>query len=248
MAGESVGFNPARVKELRSQINDWFNGMPDKILSAWQPLQTTLLAEWVGEDEQSYESALVKKLNGLYLTAGEVVKNVDQSLDQLGQNWHNFQKQNIMQGAENVTEFSMDIEPDARVNVLGSVISFSERSISNDQVRGLINGMASKTKIEGSLTEFVTEIKNVTQKLNDIASSLAGEAFHGQQAQSVLGYLEKVTEALKGVLTAVQDLREGLEVQANTNYAQTDEAVQSEFSKDPTEEIEASISNVKWQG
>ncbi|MBR3897763.1 MAG: hypothetical protein IKJ43_00595 [Bacilli bacterium] len=248
MAQDGIGYTPEKIRELGGAINEWLNGMPEKISSAWTPLQTTLTQEWVGEDEQSYEATVIKRINELYNSACDLVDALCKELKQLGENWHTFQTENKLEGAEAVGASAVDLEPTVALNRVDAVITFSPKDIANSEQRGLINGTSSKGTIESSLTTFVDAVKTAADELSTKAGDLVQGAFYGSQVASLQTYLEQYQKALGVVLTAVQDMREGLETLANSAYTTSDETVSSEFGQDPTEQVTQGVSDVKWQG
>lgn len=96
----SIGYNPSEVKKLLNQIGTFMDNIKSSIVTNFVDLRTVLHEQWVGEDEQDYEKALINRINYLYVLACSRSQETANNVFLLRNSWHRFQKNNDVTSGE----------------------------------------------------------------------------------------------------------------------------------------------------
>lgn len=258
-----VGYSIEEGKKLQHSIDDAFNSVKEKISSPWSELQATLRAEWVGEDEFSYEKEFVKKINSLYGSAKWVSDACIATIQTLLEGWAKFQDSNLIEGATNEGDtlsavtancdfFNLESMPsEESYKSLTAIDEPAALVLSNDTVRGLTNGASSAGKIQDAVSTYVNAVHT---GVNELFSSFnANSAFFGDQVESINNLKNNCSTAIAEVVTAVQDLNDLLEELAGSRYTGGSDSMDFSASVAASESngtISSSVNSMesKWHG
>lgn len=240
-----IGYNVAKANELMKNLAEAYNKCGNTISDGWPAVSQTMQQYWVGEDEQSYENAFCKRMCEMYVAAAQIIRDLNLNLQNLGNEWHTFQKQNILEGAESPAAFAASFEiPTISENA--EIIKYNPASVTEASDRGVKDGALSA--IQSSMSEYLSSVKT---SLQDIYAGIdASTAFLGaQQSVKINEYIETIGNALGSVVTAANDIYSALEKLAQSSYTQSEEQVSSQWnSANVQSEIEGQLGNMKWNG
>lgn len=245
MATVQTGYNPSRISELMTDIKESYDQIGTAISDGWPTVVDTMQREWIGADEQSLEEAFAKRMCNLYSGSGKIVNALLANLRNAGEAWNKFQQDNIMEGATNHSS-SYNVG-ELKVTVNDNIIEYRQRDISDTDDRGLANGNASASAIQGAMDTYMSNIKS---KISGLYESMnASDAFVGQtQSTSIKEYIETIGEGLGTVTTAAEDIYQALETLINANYGSAESNVSEEYNSSKAQgEIDSAIdSSMKW--
>ena len=204
-----TGFNVQGVDEVLNNLKKSYDTLGEKMATPWPALQQAMQDNWVGPDEQSYEERFAKDVCNLYVACKEVIQTLINNITKLGQSWEEFQKNNIIDGAER----------HARNGIIASAITLDDKSITDvvklkenhgsfSENRGLVNGDSSYYMINNAIDEYVTGVKTEVNSLYQ--GIVSGKGFlGGGQAQEIDAYITRI-----GVAETIRvvDLQERLKI------------------------------------
>lgn len=239
------GYTPEQINSLMNSIADTYNRLGTTISDGWPAVSQTMQQYWVGEDEQSYEATLAKRICEMYTQSAQIVNDLNSNLENLGHQWHEFQMKNMLSNAV-VTNTQIVSLDNVKVTVNEEIIKYNQVTLSNATERGVKEGALSA--IRTSISDYLTNIKTSMQNMySDIDSS---RAFLGQtQAQSINTYIEQIGQSLGSVVTAANDIYSALEQLTQTAYSQSEEEVSDQFNSSNIQaDIEGQLGDMKWNG
>lgn len=241
-----IGYNVTRINELMKELADAYNRCGNTISEGWPAVSQTMQQYWIGEDEQSYEDTFCKRMCEMYVSACNIVKDLTTNLKNLGTEWHNFQQNNLLDGAsKSQANFAANLE-DVTITPNEKIISVRIANVSDSTDRGVKDGALSA--IQASMSEYLNNIKS---SLQDIYAGIDGStAFLGSQQSSTINrYIEAIGGSLGSVVTAANDIYTALEKLTQTSYSQSESEVSSQFnSSNVQSEIEGQLGDMKWNG
>ena len=239
------GYN---VKEAENIIERVFNGWADlrrTIETEWPSIVNTLQEEWIGEDEQDYETKLSERINTLSSNSFSLVSTTRDTIIGLTESWHEFQLKNTLDGSVatsrgvGVAEFDYGTS-----DVDLSVVKPKEKTFGANDDRGLRQESSAAT-IKTTVETYVDAIKTKASALyNEIT---ADKAFFGEQTASINKYIVAVGDAIAEVNVAIKDLYEALDRLAGTQYTESSSQVSQTFVENQAT-VEDSLSglNGRW--
>ena len=237
-----IGYNVTRINELMKELADAYNRCGNTISEGWPAVSQTMQQYWIGEDEQSYEDTFCKRMCEMYVSACNIVKDLTTNLKNLGTEWHNFQQNNILEGASTPTNYAVNLE-DVTITPNERIISMRIANIGDSTDRGVKDGALSA--IQSSMSEYLNSIKS---SLQDIYAGIDGStAFLGSQQSSTINqYIEAIGQSLGSVVTAANDIYAALEKLTQTSYSQSESEVSSQFnSSNVQSEIEGQLGGMR---
>lgn len=246
-----IGYNVEKINELAEMLINNYKTIGEKMAEGWPNLSSTMEKEWVGPDEVSYEKELATNICKLYESCTETVVQMVQNIDILGQNWVEFQKNNILTSGNSVsTDPSVaggqTIEPKApslQPYDIASQVKAGSPTFAAGTNMGLTNGTQSGTNIK---TVFDSYIDGVYTSVQGLYMNIdASQAFLGSELSAkVSEYLATVGEALAKLTTCHKSIYDALD-QLIAAYAthETDEA--ANISSAAGEEIDFNGQNLK---
>ena len=240
-----IGYNVAKANELMKNLAEAYNRCGNTIADGWPAVSQTMQQYWVGEDEQSLEDTFCKRMCKMYTNAAQIVRDLNMNLKNLGTEWHEFQKKNVLDGATSPTTFAANFE-EVTINENNEIIKYRPASISDATDRGVKDGALSA--IQSAMSEYLTNVKT---SLQDIYASIdASTAFLGsQQSVKINEYIEAIGQSLGSVVTAANDIYTALKNLTQTSYTQSEENVSTQFnSSNVQSEIESQLGDMKWNG
>lgn len=243
MANVETGYNEEKINELIDNLKKSYSDVGETITGAWPSVSSVLRENWIGEDEQSYEKAFVKRVDELYLSAAQVVNSVLTQFKSLGDSWYAFQQQNILSGAETVNSSPVDIKSES-VEENAEIIKYEEFTIAAGADRGIVAG--SDGTIKTSVSSFVDAVKSGTEGIIDGID--ASTAFIGaQQSSAIDTYLDGLKNALAAILTAYQDINDAVTALAGSSYTESDSTVAETMGQSTIEEdVNSQLGEMKW--
>ena len=207
-----IGYNKEQIETLIQDINRSYTSIGNCMAEGWPNLSATMEAEWVGPDEVSYETELAKNICELYVKCDEVVVGMMTNISKLGENWINFQKNNIMTDADAVTNFfdGISIATSDVVVDLPSTVKAGSPTFSASTNMGLTNGTESGTKIK---TVFDAYIDSVYDKVKELYNAFdSSKAFLGSELNSKVNeYLAQMGEALAKLTSCHKSIYDALD-------------------------------------
>lgn len=238
-----IGYNVTQINELMQQLADAYNRCGNTISEGWPAVSQTMQQYWIGEDEQSYEDAFCKRMCQMYTAACNIVRDLNTNLKNLGESWHDFQQQNLLEGASVPSTFAATLE-DVTIVENDKIIEYRPSSVTDSTDRGVQEGALSA--IQASMSEYLSNIKT---SLQDIYAGIDGSsAFLGsQQSQTINSYIETIGSALGSVVTAANDIYTALEQLTQSSYSQSESEVSSQFNSSSVQsDIEGQLGDMKW--
>lgn len=242
----AVGYNVSKANELMQDINSAFKNLEGKIYANWPTVRNELQTEWVGEDEQDFETKFAQTICNMYVNAGNVAQYAVNIIENVITQWYEFQQKNTLTGAESVgnaggflgigsNKFSLDVP---KIQPNEKIIQPQLIQLTDATDRGLAN-TDSATKIKNKVEEFVNQTKKDTQDLfNTIETA---EAFFGSQSGSIKSLIEKSGESISTVTVAVKNLYDALDILASKNYNVSDENISNSISGDAITQMESQV-------
>lgn len=245
-----IGYNVEKINELAEMLINNYKTIGEKMAEGWPNLSATMEKEWVGPDEVSYEKELAANICKLYESCTTTVVQMVQNIDILGQNWVEFQKNNILTGGSASTDASpasvQNIEPKApslQPYEIASHVKAGNPTFAVGTNMGLTNGTQSGANIKTVFDSYIDAVYTSVQGL--YMNIDASQAFLGSELSAkVSEYLATVGEALAKLTTCHKSIYDALD-QLIAAYAthETDEA--TNISSAAGEEINFNGQNLK---
>ena len=212
-----TGFNVHEVDEVLRSLKNSYDTLGDKMATPWPALQQAMQDNWVGPDEQSYEERFAKDVCNLYIACKDVIQTLITNIAKLGQSWEEFQKNNIIDGAETHERYgliSYGVKLDD--NSISDVVKLKVDNGNYKENRGLVNGDSSYNIINNAIDTYVNDVKNEVNTLYQ--GIVSGKAFlGGGQAQEIDGYITRIGVAVGALSTSHDAIRAALQ-QLLINY------------------------------
>ena len=234
------GYNKKQAEEVMEKIVKGYQELGSTIENEWPSVVKTLQDEWIGEDEQDYETKLAEKINTLYANAHALVQSACETITGLTTSWHEFQLQNTVDGSvtssrgEGVAEMPTIPSGD-------QIVKAKEKTFGANDDRGLKQDSSAST-IKTSVETYVNAIKS---KSNGLYSEITTEkAFFGEQTSSINQYIVKVGDAIAEITVAIKDLYDALDRLAGTKYVESSSTVSQTFGENANT-IEQSVSDLE---
>lgn len=240
-----AGYTPTEINQLMHNIVDAYDKVGNVISDGWPAVSQTMQQYWVGEDEQSYENKFCERMSKMYADACQIVQDLINNIYQLGYEWHNFQKKNLLENASLPENFEFTLD-EIKVSLNETIIKYRKASITDSTTRGVKAGALSA--IQTSMSEYLSNIKS---NLNGLYAQMdASKAFVGaQQSSAITEYIADIGQSLASVLTAANDIYNALQTLSQTSYSQSEEQVSSQFkSSNVQSDIESRLGDMKWNG
>ncbi len=220
-----TGYNIGAINDLAKDIKNSYDSLGKIMSEPWPALRTTMQAEWVGPDEQSYEGQLAKDICDLYEVCRVTIQNLMRNVVAIGEAWKEFQAKNTIAGAERfqavgalftgITLDGFDI---------ASVVKREQVDFTYYTNYGLVNGQSSYNTINAALEQYITEVKNGVGALYQSLDS--SKAFlGGGQAQSINEYMVRIGQAVGNLSTSHNKIKEDLATLLANYNSQVQESV-----------------------
>lgn len=225
-----IGYNISKIEELMRDIASSYENLGQKMADGWSTLSATMEREWVGPDEVSYETTLANDICNLYISCQQAVTTMVNNIKIVGDNWKNFQKNNLLEGASvdlSGAAFSSEIDvPTIKNYEIASVVKAGNPTFGKDVNLGLTNGAQSGTTIKTQFDSYIDGVYTNVKALYSNYETLTKEAFKGESVSSNLNqYLQTVGEGLAKLTTCHKSIYDKLdELVARYQTHETDEA------------------------
>lgn len=206
-----IGYNVEQIKELANTLADNYKNIGEKMAEGWSSLSSKMESEWIGPDEVSYEAELAKNICLIYTNCKETVQGMLDNIKIIGDNWINFQKSNLLDGASIQSGFNLSIElPALKTYDIETVVKAGNPSFENATNMGLKNGETSYSNIK---TEFDSYIDGVYTSIKGLYENLdTSKAFLGTELSAkVSSYLATIGTDLAKLATCHKSLYENLD-------------------------------------
>ena len=95
----NIGYNVNKAKELMENIARAYENMGIYTKEQWEGVYRTLQSNWVGEDEQDFETKLAARICTLYVNAYNLAQSSLDTIVGLVNAWYQFQKKNTLDGS-----------------------------------------------------------------------------------------------------------------------------------------------------
>lgn len=231
-----IGYNVKKANELMQNIANAYKDLGIYTPQQWEDVYKTLQREWVGEDEQDFETELADRICKLYNNAYNLVQGSLDTIKGLVKSWYEFQQKNTLSGNQSTGNkggifgiggngFGLE---DISIVPNEKIVSPHLVQLTPESNRGL-QSADSKSKIQTSIDAFVKEIKKQTENLFEEIQT--NQAFFGEQTNTIKNYIVKVGEAVGEVTVAVKDMYNALDQLVGSNYSSTIENINEGFSK-----------------
>lgn len=230
-----IGYNVNKANELMDNIAKAYENMGIYTREQWEGVYKTLQANWIGEDEQDFETKLAQRICDLYINAYNLAQSSIDTIDGLITAWHEFQQKNTLNGKESAgkksflwfggNKFGSD-KPTIRK--IDDIVKEHLVALDNNTDRGL-QAADSKAKIQSSIDTFVGQIKSKTNDLFDEIQT--NQAFFGEQTTTIKNYITKVGDAIAEVTIAIKDMYTALDQLTGSSYTKATEDVSSQFTE-----------------
>lgn len=215
MGDITIGYNVKNIQTLVDTIEESKETIKGAMSNGWDSVITTMQANWVGTDEQSYEDQLAKRINGLYESCLTAIDGVITNIGEIGRTWTTFSAGNIIEGAQ-----TFDTESNLRSKVESLIQSAKEKlrsAFSNKEVvqmRKVSIGDATSVGLKSAQAgdtiekEIATYVSNVRSAIGDLYSSLEIKtAFLGEQQSSAISkYLTEIGKSIADLATCVKTM------------------------------------------
>lgn len=225
-----IGYNVNKAKELMENIAKAYENMGIYTKDQWEGVYRTLQTNWVGEDEQDFETKLAERICNLYVNAYNLAQSSIDTIDGLVTAWHQFQQKNTLSGEGSFSGFGSN-----KFGIDKPVIKKDDKivephlvQLDNNTSRGLKDA-SSKTNIQTAIDTFVGQIKSQTATLFDEIQT--NQAFFGEQTSTIKTYIAKVGDAIAEVTIAIKDMYSALDQLVGTSYASAQSDIQSQFDQ-----------------
>lgn len=231
-----IGYNVNKAKELMENIAKAYEDMGVYTKDQWEGVYKALQTNWVGEDEQDFESKLAKRICDLYVNAYNLAQSSITTIEGLVNAWHEFQQKNTLTGDASAgnkggflgfggNKFSIDAPT---IKKEDKIVEAHLVQLDNNTNRGLKDA-ASKSNIKSSVDTFVGQIKAKTNTLFDEIQT--NQAFFGEQTSTIKSYVTKVGDAIAEVTIAIKDMYSALDQLVGTSYSTAQTDIKSQFTK-----------------
>lgn len=231
-----IGYNVKQANELMEKIAEAYKNLGIYTPTQWQNVYKTLQSNWIGEDEQDFETKLADRICNLYNNAYNLVQSSLDTIEGLVNAWNEFQQKNTLSGDISSgnsgglfgiggNKFGVD-KPSIKKNE--KIVEPNLIQLTNDMNRGL-QSADSKAKIQDSINTFINEIKKQTANLFEEIQT--NQAFFGDQTTTIKNYINKVGDAVGEVTVAVKDMYTALDQLAGSSYSSTVESVNQQFGQ-----------------
>ena len=231
-----IGYNVNKANELMENIARAYENMGIYTKDQWESVYKTLQTNWVGEDEQDFETKLAERICNLYVNAYNLAQSSIDTIDGLVTAWHQFQQKNTLSGEAAAgnkgglfgigsNKFGTD-KPSIKKE--DKIVEPHLVQLDNNTNRGLKDA-SSKSTIQTAIDTFVGQIKAQTATLFDEIQT--NQAFFGEQTSTIKTYLAKVGDAIAEVTIAIKDMYSALDQLVGTSYASAQSDIQSQFDQ-----------------
>lgn len=242
-----IGYNISKIEELMQDIATSYEKLGEKMADGWSTLSSTMEREWVGPDEVSYETTLAKDICTLYTNCQEAVTTMVNNIKILGDNWKNFQKSNLLEGASvdlSGAAFSSEITiPSIKTYEIASVVKPGNPTFDKSTNLGLTSGADSAGNIKIQFDSYIDGVYTSVKALYSNYETLTKEAFKGEQVSANLNsYLQAVGEGLARLTTCHKSIYERLDELA-ARYQEHENTEASSVSTSTTQEQSSSSFN-----
>ena len=225
-----IGYNISKIEELMQEIANSYSKLGEKMAGGWSTLSATMEREWVGPDEVSYEKTLATDICNLYTSCQEAVTTMVNNIKILGDNWKNFQKSNLLEGATvdlSGAAFSSEITiPPIKNYDIASIVKAGDPVFDKSSNLGLTSGSESGIYIKAQFDSYIDDVYTSVKALYSNYETLTNEAFKGNVVSANLNtYLQTVGEGLAKLTTCHKSIYEKLdELVARYQTHEMDEA------------------------
>lgn len=239
----AIGYNVKQTNELMASMAQAYNDLGTYISEQWETVRTTMMSNWVGEDELDYEKRFVERLCQLYTDSYNLISNSVDVIGNLAQAWWDFQKNNSITGEAIATSSTINIEKPT-ITPAEQIVTFVSRTLADSDDRGLAD-VGSAATIKGAVDTFVSNLNTKTNTLFNIEVS---SAFFGDQSSTIKTYVEKVGTAIAAVNVAVKDMYDALDILASSQYTTAVTDASTAVSTETTN-VETAVSEIstRWQ-
>ena len=240
-----TGYNVSQIKTLMENIEECYNNLGTTVQNGWEPVKTALKANWVGEDEQDYESGLADRISSMYVSTYNLAQNALGIIYNLADSWYKFQQGNKIFGTA-ATDSTFGLEQ-ITLTQNDKVVEATIESIGDDVDRGLVSESSAGT-IKEALSTYKTSVQSKIAEMID--SITVDTAFYGEQSTSIKSFVDKVGTAMGEVVTAIKDLNDAVDQLADSQYstASTTFTGDIDTAKSNVEsELESGLGDTRWQ-
>lgn len=206
-----IGYNFTQIKTLLTELAGSYATLGQAIETGWSDVDATIYKEWVGPDAISFEEKLKARMIELYASCKESVSTMVVNVSNIANSWIEFQKSNIIEGAELPQTMSITINPsDYTIQDHDlSTLVISKHSLDGSEKLGITNGEKSATYINNAVNSYVNEIGKTVKKIYETCKT--SDAFLGKtQAQAIEKYLTNMAGSFSNVVTQVKDMQDTL--------------------------------------
>lgn len=248
-----IGYNVNKANELMENIANAYENMGIYTQQQWEGVYKTLQSNWIGEDEQDFETKLAERICNLYVNAYNLAQSSIDTIDGLVTAWYQFQQKNTLSGESSSgnkggwfgiggNKFGTD-KPSIKKD--DKIVESHLVQLTNDTNRGL-QAADSKAKIQTSVDTFVNQIKAQTATLFDEIQT--NQAFFGEQTSTIKSYITKVGDAIAEVTIAIKDMYTALDQLVGTSYttAETDISGQFDTASGNVEQSLNDLGSSRW--
>lgn len=246
-----IGYNVNKAKELMENIAIAYKDMGIYTKEQWEGVYRTLQENWVGEDEQDFETRLAERICNLYINAYNLAQSSVDTIEGLVRAWYEFQSKNTLSGDASAgfvgpkgmsNAFSID-KPSIKKE--DKIVEAHLKMIGNNTDRGLRDA-SSKTKIQTAIDTFIGQIKSQTATLFDEIQT--NQAFFGEQTNTIKAYITKVGDAIAEVTIAIKDMYNALDQLVGTSYGSAQTDIESQFNQagSTVEQSLTDLSSSRW--
>ena len=213
-ANVTIGYNSAKAQELVKAIAETHPKIAEAMTSGWKTLSQTMQTQWVGADESNAEATLAKHMCDLFASCATAINGTIQGIAELNTDWVNFTNQNKIQGGQGSASMSDHTFEGSSYYVeegdgaIKSTVKDPALTFSADQKIGLASD-GSAGEITAALDGYVETVGQEIQSLYNAIDST--QAFFGQQQEEKMAvFIKKIGEALKKVISYVEEIKKAL--------------------------------------
>lgn len=237
-----IGYNIGQINELIAEVGNSFNGIGKYITSNWPALSSTMQKEWVGPDEVSCEDEFGKVVKHVYTQTKENIQVICDNIKEIGNSWMEFQRNNILEGADAGSFAGTHIEPVVLQADELSCVKRPALEFGTGTNLGLTNGAASKSKVDSAIKTFYDTVYSSVKGLFDKMDS--SKAFLGEQSKSIDKYIQSMGEAIAKLNTCYKNIISQLDI-AMDNYNKQQQAEAQSAQKAASKNIDFKGENLK---
>lgn len=229
-----TGYNIQEIENLANAVKASYSRLGEVMAEPWPSLQTTMQAEWVGPDEQSYEKKLADDIAFLYNECSASITTLMRNIVTMGEAWKEFQSRNIISGADTFRaagqlEAAMTLTPYDIVRDGGVVLKPANYDRYTNY--GLTNGQGSYNTINNALEAYISGVKaGVDTLYRSLDSSKA--FLGGGQAAAINEYMVRIGQAVANLSTSHNQVKEALATLLASYNAQANENVSAASAAD----------------